>query len=424
MLYVFSSNASPFEPNKAYNRFAVYAILNHGGDFKQAAADLSHQGYGEQRRRRKAVRVEQDDREVVEVPAGHEIGGVTLRPGLPRRTGSGRITLSVAVLRDGVMLDQVPLSNTDGGRRAAARTLAAHFAGEAPKPTEVQLLLARIIAAAAQELDHGPPVAALNLRDVVRTIVPTALQIVGRTDKGLWSDAKDGELTRADLIAFTPERLLKAAAAAADAPQSPAGMNRGMLLGALRDELTVLYANLIETEPLISAANLTRDMRFSMRFRANLVSLWTKPKTFELLKPGDGDVRTASKTSLARRARDVATGVRESSRGWREVQRAHHAYWRAVVTNEGEVTLYLGMRWELAGEIEVMLPGVINQDSLQALAKKAGCLNPDPPVTDRLSGGHRLIVLSDDLRDEILIAAPERDIEESVTTNGGCHSAD
>jgi hypothetical protein len=49
---VFSSNAPPFEPPNekscsTYNKFSVYAKLNHGGDFKAAARALANPGYGE-----------------------------------------------------------------------------------------------------------------------------------------------------------------------------------------------------------------------------------------------------------------------------------------------------------------------------------------------------------------------------------------
>ena len=47
VFYVWSSNASPFEPEKAYSPFSVYAQLEHHGDFGAAAAELSRQGYGE-----------------------------------------------------------------------------------------------------------------------------------------------------------------------------------------------------------------------------------------------------------------------------------------------------------------------------------------------------------------------------------------
>lgn len=40
-LYVFSSNASPFDPERAYTPFAAQTLLEYGGDFKAAARGLS-----------------------------------------------------------------------------------------------------------------------------------------------------------------------------------------------------------------------------------------------------------------------------------------------------------------------------------------------------------------------------------------------
>ena len=47
LLYVFSTNAMPFEPETAYSPFAAHALLNHGGDFTAAARSLAARGYGE-----------------------------------------------------------------------------------------------------------------------------------------------------------------------------------------------------------------------------------------------------------------------------------------------------------------------------------------------------------------------------------------
>jgi hypothetical protein len=47
LLYVFSSNAFPFEPQTAYSLFAAYAWLEHHGDFQAAAKALADRGYGE-----------------------------------------------------------------------------------------------------------------------------------------------------------------------------------------------------------------------------------------------------------------------------------------------------------------------------------------------------------------------------------------
>lgn len=46
LLYVFSSSAPPFEEGTAYTKFHAYTLLEHGGDFRQAALALSNLGYG------------------------------------------------------------------------------------------------------------------------------------------------------------------------------------------------------------------------------------------------------------------------------------------------------------------------------------------------------------------------------------------
>lgn len=55
LLYVFSSNAWPFEDLKAYSLFGAYTLLEHGGDFNAAAKALSKQGYGEQKKKKRMV---------------------------------------------------------------------------------------------------------------------------------------------------------------------------------------------------------------------------------------------------------------------------------------------------------------------------------------------------------------------------------
>jgi hypothetical protein len=47
VFYVFSTNAAPFEPDRAYSPFTLYALLEHHGDFSTAASVLRGQGYGD-----------------------------------------------------------------------------------------------------------------------------------------------------------------------------------------------------------------------------------------------------------------------------------------------------------------------------------------------------------------------------------------
>ena len=46
VFYVFSTNAAPFEDRRAYSPFAVYSLLEHGGDFAAAAGALRARGFG------------------------------------------------------------------------------------------------------------------------------------------------------------------------------------------------------------------------------------------------------------------------------------------------------------------------------------------------------------------------------------------
>jgi hypothetical protein len=46
LFHVFSSNALPFESEKAYRPFSVHTLLKHSGDFTASAKDLVQQGYG------------------------------------------------------------------------------------------------------------------------------------------------------------------------------------------------------------------------------------------------------------------------------------------------------------------------------------------------------------------------------------------
>jgi putative DNA primase/helicase len=50
LLYVFSSNAHPFESEKLYGKFAAFVLLHHNGDWKAAARAAGQSGYGEQRK--------------------------------------------------------------------------------------------------------------------------------------------------------------------------------------------------------------------------------------------------------------------------------------------------------------------------------------------------------------------------------------
>jgi hypothetical protein len=59
ILYVFSSEASPFEPNKGFPPFVTRALLEHGGDYSATARALGQKGFGEQKNSGASTRASQ-----------------------------------------------------------------------------------------------------------------------------------------------------------------------------------------------------------------------------------------------------------------------------------------------------------------------------------------------------------------------------
>ncbi len=55
LFYAFSTNCEPFQPKKGYTPFQVYAVLEHGEDFKAAAQALAAIGYGSATPRRESA---------------------------------------------------------------------------------------------------------------------------------------------------------------------------------------------------------------------------------------------------------------------------------------------------------------------------------------------------------------------------------
>lgn len=74
-LYVFSSNAQPFEPGQVYTKFATYTLLNHNGDYAAAAKDLEARGYGDAKKAKEEV---EEFEKTVEAPK--EVEAVPFTP--------------------------------------------------------------------------------------------------------------------------------------------------------------------------------------------------------------------------------------------------------------------------------------------------------------------------------------------------------
>jgi hypothetical protein len=340
------------------------------------------------------------------------LGPLTLRPGRPRRSPSGKVTVPVAVLRGSVVVDQVPLSNSASARRDARNLLALHLAQEPEAVKEIELVLTRVIAAAVEALGQKPPAAVVTIASVVASRVPEALGLTHSTDKGLWSEVRGLEIGRTDLCSFTPSWLLQEAAKAADVPVDDSGATtRPRLLKSVKAELEVLWADLQDRLPTTTGADLGKDTAAGQRFREAMVRLWTKTQTFEVAKATDegGRDTVAARASLVSRVRTAARdylggkvgpGAREK---WREVQKAFSSWWRPCLWSDGGFGVRLAMRWELVGQVGVELPGVKNQPTLKTVGERFGVIDASPNVSQALSGGAaRLAVLSEALTRELL----------------------
>jgi putative DNA primase/helicase len=83
LLYVFSTNAHPFEHETSYSKFAAYALLNHGGDYRAAARAIA-QRYGmkdERQRVQTAASPTDEDRQAIQ-----DEGASPAETGIPEQT--------------------------------------------------------------------------------------------------------------------------------------------------------------------------------------------------------------------------------------------------------------------------------------------------------------------------------------------------
>jgi putative DNA primase/helicase len=339
-------------------------------------------------------------------PITAAVGQLLLVAERPRLMPSGKISLSVAVRRDGVRVDTVSVSSSPASRSATARVLAAHLTGQdAPDRSAVDRALTVLLTGAAEAVERataspsGP-----TLAEIVAEIVRPALDLRYRTQRGtVWSEAQGRELSRSDVIAYTPDSLVRQAAQAADAPTG-----RAALLRAVTAELAVLWASLVPSLPLAAAAAATATATAAAAakaFRSAMVLLWTRPVTFEIDRAATGGGTVASRASLVSRVRSKfgQPETPDQSKRWQQIQAAHSAWWRRSVTpGDGEHVILLSLRWELCHQIGVELPGVTCQNDLTTLGERYGVLDRQPPAATRLSGGSRLAVLSQDLTGELL----------------------
>jgi hypothetical protein len=366
-----------------------------------------------------------------DAPKAYPLGPLTLVTGTPKQTASGKIVLPLTLLRDGDPIDHFKLTDSTSNRDRALKWINEKDAGV--PAAEVKALLGKVLADASVALEQarqlGPDPDAPTLHYILADRVPGMLQLTHRTERGLWSEATGGEVTRTEFYASLNSELVSLCSGAVDAPQhAPGFVDRLALLRAIKAELEVLWSDLRKTLPTATGAELTAGSEASERFKAVMVLLWTKPVAMDFIKsagnvPGGvvaGVVST--RASLINRVKSEAKSYRHPGDlhnvrvAWWKVHPGYDAWWRPHLT-DGAVRVLLAMKHTLAGQVGVELPGVINQKSLTKLGGDFGVLDKAPPVTVHLTGGGWLAVLSPDIVTELL---EEPVVEEnSEKSNGG-----
>jgi hypothetical protein len=351
-------------------------------------------------------------------PFSVEVQGLRLTLASRKTTDSGKVVVQVVVTREGQRIDCLTVTSADSNRDRAAARLAQH--ASVPPSFEFEAAIGKLLAADSPAPATTQAAAAPTVFEVVSARVPEALGIACRTDRGLWSEQQGGEVTRSGFITFVPPWLIDAATVAADAPRDDFGVvKRDRLIGCIKRELEVLWADLTSRLPtLAAAAQLGEKTQAGQQFRQALIRLWTATRTFEVAKTvtGTSGEAVAARASLISRVRSQAEPYLKHQKApevrqqWRPVQQAFHCWWRLWIAPDGAVSVRLAMRWPLVGQIGVELPGVRNQATLNAVGVRSGCIDPDPPVTQVLSGGvHRLSVLCVSVTEELMDQPPDEE---------------
>jgi hypothetical protein len=338
------------------------------------------------------------------------LGPLTLRPENPRRSGSGKVALNVMVYRGDVAVDHIGLSSAAYNRREAVRQLAVHVGDEVPR-LKIEEAVAGLLAWAAKAAQAPAPSEA-SLQAVLGNKVLPAFGLHYKTAKGAWSEKLGREVTKQEFCDFTPDELIVEATTATDAPP-----NRPALIRTVKDELGVLWATVRNRLPAPPDADIASDSAAAAQFRQAMVRLWTAPKTWDKSTDSSGQ-ETMSRASLISRVQEQARAYLEGREPlakrerWRQILPAVAAWWRPG-ERDGELTVYLGMRYEAADQIGVALPEVRDQTTFTAMGEHCMVLDPSPPacIPVRLSRGQqRLGVLTQDLTDE-LMATPDEEAE-------------
>jgi hypothetical protein len=347
---------------------------------------------------------------------GFTLKSLTLRPGPARRTPSGKVTVSIRVEKVGEVLAEFPITSVSSSWKNPMRQMLQLIAEgasdcEPTKPEDVERLFTKIIADAGRRADAPAVREGPTLAEIVRAKAPAVWRLMCRTDKGAWSEAKPGEVSRTEFVSGVTEDLMAECGKACDAPRQASGEPaRHDLLRMIQGELLITWASTLATLPTEETVDLGANSAAGRRFKAEMVKVWTVPATWEIPKDTAGTGMEhvgATRASLISRVQSQRKRYSADADRWHRIHPALSAWWRVSVI-DGEEKVFLAMRWELANQVKEKLTAVNDQEALTRLGRQFGVVNTNPPVPDRTSGSGgkerqgRLAVLSDDITEELL----------------------
>jgi hypothetical protein len=320
-----------------------------------------------------------------------------------RKTKS-KIVATVAIIRAGVPVDMLTVTTATSSRHGAAREIAKHVTNA--DPLKIDMALGQLMLLASEMASKVRVRDGETVREIVARVVTEDFRPAYRTPAGFFSESRGQEIRRQDLIGYTPSSLVDLAESAVDAPRRDDGqIIRTALLKSIKAELEIQFADMVRSLPLATEANLAEKSAAGREFAAAMVRMLTLPKTWEASK--DGNARRASIVSRAASAiTSHLTHNRKPTRSWIRVLDACNCWWRIGVLEDGEIVPLIAIRYELAHQIGVTLPGVSDEESLVVLGVKFGVIDSAPPVSARTNQNSvRLAVLKREFIEPLLTAA-------------------
>lgn len=315
-----------------------------------------------------------------------------------------KILAAVAIFRAGVRVDMLTVTTATSSRQGAAKAIAKHISNA--DPLKIDMALGQLMLLASDLAKKGQVREGETVRAIVACVVAKDFRPAYRTPGGFFSESRGQEIRRQDLIGYTPSSLVDLAETAVDTPRRDDGqIIRTALLKSIKAELEIHFADLMRSLPLATDADLAEKSTAGREFAAAMVRILTLPKTWE--QSNDGNARRASIVSRAASAINSRHAhQRKTTRSWKPVIDACNCWWRIGIAADGEIVPLIAIRYELAHQIGVILPGVTDQDSLVSLGVKFGVIDPEPPVSTRTKQNRvRLAVLKRAFIEPLLEAA-------------------